>query len=224
MWNIYLLERNISSTYVLFAENIKIKSPGWISSLITFIIYHLITYYGCMQANNFQGGKQIFFKRSIHNIRWSWPRLLHVGNTLDLMPLVLYNKNVYHIFCCNMFSVHFLYLLNSITKCCKIWINGSNISPRCRAWYGSLGLIAGPIWKMSCNNLLRYQISAHDAFMEPLSLAKLDFDILESAWEHEHIATKYMIKIVTYYRNLSFRQKVNEINCELVIFWWTWLS
>ena len=76
MWNIFLLERNISSTYVLFAENIKIKSPGWISSLITFIIYHLITYYGCMQANNFQGGKQIFFKRSIHNIRWSWPRLV----------------------------------------------------------------------------------------------------------------------------------------------------
>ena len=25
---------------------------------------------------------------------------------------------------------------------------------RCRAWYGSLGLIPGPIWKMSCNNLL----------------------------------------------------------------------
>ena len=24
----------------------------------------------------------------------------------------------------------------------------------CRAWYGSLGLIPGPIWKMSCNNLL----------------------------------------------------------------------
>ena len=80
MWNFFLLERNISSSYVLFAENIKIKSPGCISSLITFIIYHLITYYGCMQANNFQGGKHIFFKRSIHNIRWSWPRLvlLHV--------------------------------------------------------------------------------------------------------------------------------------------------
>jgi hypothetical protein len=25
---------------------------------------------------------------------------------------------------------------------------------RCRAWYGSLGLIPGPIWKMACNNLL----------------------------------------------------------------------
>jgi hypothetical protein len=25
---------------------------------------------------------------------------------------------------------------------------------RCRAWYRSLGLIPGPIWKMSCNNLL----------------------------------------------------------------------
>jgi hypothetical protein len=25
---------------------------------------------------------------------------------------------------------------------------------RCRAWYRSLGLISGPIWKMSCNNLL----------------------------------------------------------------------
>ena len=25
---------------------------------------------------------------------------------------------------------------------------------RCRAWYGSLGLIPGPIWKKSCNNLL----------------------------------------------------------------------
>jgi hypothetical protein len=43
------------------------------------------------------------------------------------------------------------------------------ISPRpisalqlcCRAWYRSLGMIPGPIWKMSCNNLLillkRYQ-------------------------------------------------------------------
>jgi hypothetical protein len=36
------------------------------------------------------------------------------------------------------------------------------ISPRpisalqlcCRAWYRSLGMIPGPIWKMSCNNLL----------------------------------------------------------------------
>ena len=26
----------------------------------------------------------------------------------------------------------------------------------CRVWYGSLGLIPGPIWKMSCNNLLVY--------------------------------------------------------------------
>jgi hypothetical protein len=25
---------------------------------------------------------------------------------------------------------------------------------RCRAWYGSHGLIPGPIWKLSCNNLL----------------------------------------------------------------------
>ena len=28
---------------------------------------------------------------------------------------------------------------------------------RCRAWYGSLGLIPGPIWKMSCNNLLLFR-------------------------------------------------------------------
>jgi len=52
----------ISSSYVLFAENIKIKSPGrisynFISSLITFILCHLITYYWCMQANKFQGSK-----------------------------------------------------------------------------------------------------------------------------------------------------------------------
>jgi hypothetical protein len=30
------------------------------------------------------------------------------------MHVVLYHKNVYHIFCCNIFSVHLLYLLNSI--------------------------------------------------------------------------------------------------------------
>jgi hypothetical protein len=30
----------------------------------------------------------------------------------------------------------------------------SALQLRCRAWYGSLGLIPGPIWKMSCNNLL----------------------------------------------------------------------
>ena len=32
----------------------------------------------------------------------------------------------------------------------------SALQLRCRAWYGSLGLIPGPIWKMSCNNLLIY--------------------------------------------------------------------
>ena len=32
--------------------------------------------------------------------------------------------------------------------------NISALQLRCRAWYGSLGLIPGPIWKMSCNNLL----------------------------------------------------------------------
>jgi hypothetical protein len=36
----------------------------------------------------------------------------------------------------------------------KIRIFVSALQLRCRAWYGSLGLIAGPIWKMSCNNLL----------------------------------------------------------------------
>ena len=30
----------------------------------------------------------------------------------------------------------------------------SALQLRCRAWYGSLRLIPGPIWKMSCNNLL----------------------------------------------------------------------
>ena len=30
----------------------------------------------------------------------------------------------------------------------------SALQLRSRAWYGSLGLIPGPIWKMSCNNLL----------------------------------------------------------------------
>jgi hypothetical protein len=30
----------------------------------------------------------------------------------------------------------------------------SALQLRCRAWYGSIGLIPGPIWKMSCNNLL----------------------------------------------------------------------
>jgi hypothetical protein len=30
----------------------------------------------------------------------------------------------------------------------------SGLQLRCRAWYGSLGLIPWPIWKMSCNNLL----------------------------------------------------------------------
>jgi hypothetical protein len=30
----------------------------------------------------------------------------------------------------------------------------SALQLRCRAWYGSLGLIPGPIWKMPCNNLL----------------------------------------------------------------------
>jgi hypothetical protein len=30
----------------------------------------------------------------------------------------------------------------------------SALQLRCRAWYGSLGLIPGPIWKISCNNLL----------------------------------------------------------------------
>ena len=33
----------------------------------------------------------------------------------------------------------------------------------CRAWYGSLGLIPGPIWKRSCNNLL-LSPSAIDSF------------------------------------------------------------
>jgi hypothetical protein len=30
----------------------------------------------------------------------------------------------------------------------------SALKLRCRAWYGSLVLIPGPLWKMSCNNLL----------------------------------------------------------------------
>jgi hypothetical protein len=33
----------------------------------------------------------------------------------------------------------------------------SALQLRCRAWYGSLRLIPGPIWKMSCNNLLLLQ-------------------------------------------------------------------
>ena len=30
----------------------------------------------------------------------------------------------------------------------------SALQLRCLAWFGSLGLIPGPIWKMSCNNIL----------------------------------------------------------------------
>ena len=33
----------------------------------------------------------------------------------------------------------------------------SALQLRCRAWYGSLGIIPGPIWKMSCNNLIVYK-------------------------------------------------------------------
>jgi hypothetical protein len=33
----------------------------------------------------------------------------------------------------------------------------------CRAWYGSLGLIPGPIWKTSCNNLSITE-NEHDIF------------------------------------------------------------
>jgi hypothetical protein len=44
----------------------------------------------------------------------------------------------------------------------------TDLQLRCRAWYGSLGLIPGPIWKMSCNNLL------------------LIYDRLK-LWRHRHI-------------------------------------
>jgi hypothetical protein len=42
----------------------------------------------------------------------------------------------------------------------------SALQLRCRAWYGSLRLIPGPIWKMSCNNLL---ICPVVVFMDPMS-------------------------------------------------------
>jgi hypothetical protein len=57
-----------------------------------------------------------------------------------------------------------LFLFNFVIK--RLWheifhmVPGINPRPIsalqlcCRAWYGSLGLIPGPIWKMSCNNLL----------------------------------------------------------------------
>jgi hypothetical protein len=38
----------------------------------------------------------------------------------------------------------------------------SALQLRCRAWYGSLGLIPGPIWKMSCNNLLLLMVICID--------------------------------------------------------------
>jgi hypothetical protein len=34
----------------------------------------------------------------------------------------------------------------------------SALQLRCRSWYGSIGLIPGPIWKMLCNNLLIFHI------------------------------------------------------------------
>ena len=46
---------------------------------------------------------------------------------------------------CWLFTLIYPYLPSYIRIC--------HIS--CRAWYGSLGLIPGPIWKMSCNNLLQ---------------------------------------------------------------------
>jgi hypothetical protein len=38
----------------------------------------------------------------------------------------------------------------------------SALQLRCRAWYGSLGLIPGPIWKMSYNNLLILTLRWHN--------------------------------------------------------------
>jgi hypothetical protein len=41
----------------------------------------------------------------------------------------------------------------------------SALQLRCRAWYGNLGLIPGPIWKMSCNNLF---VQLADIFVSSL--------------------------------------------------------
>ena len=54
--------------------------------------------------------------------------------------------------CTRYIKVNVKYVINRLWHAIFHMVPG--ISLRCRAWYGSLGLIRGPIWKMSCNNLL----------------------------------------------------------------------
>ena len=53
----------------------------------------------------------------------------------------------------------------------------SALQLRCRGWYGSLGLIPGPIWKMSCNNLLWW---SYDVVMRECSLWRQHIDYYTS--------------------------------------------
>jgi hypothetical protein len=76
----------------------KIKSPGWISyncisSLITFIIYHLITYYGCMQAIFFKVVNNLFKKWSIHKMIMTLVDFVtchvHIHISIDIIHLTI---------------------------------------------------------------------------------------------------------------------------------------
>ena len=64
--------------------------------------------------------------------------------------------DIYHIFCCNMFV--FACPIIARSQCWLFALKYPYFPPNSTsgiwAWYGSLGLIPWPIWKMSCNNLL----------------------------------------------------------------------
>jgi hypothetical protein len=45
----------------------------------------------------------------------------------------------------------------------------------CRAWYGSLGLIPGPIWKMSCNNPSFLVIKLYSNMLKCVNLIEIRF-------------------------------------------------
>ena len=60
----------------------------------------------------------------------------------------------------------------------------SALQLRCRAWYGSLGIIPGPIWKMSCNNLLLfvYEACHTTASQEKRKETSLIFHVPQYRW------------------------------------------
>jgi hypothetical protein len=61
----------------------------------------------------------------------------------------------------------------------------SALQLRCRAWYGSLGLIPGPIWKMSCNNLLiwwMFSTNPHDQ-LQFYFWSKMEYNIYHFSLE-----------------------------------------